>query len=172
MKEYFFKILVAGPGGAGKTSLLCQYIKDHFDERQLMTIGVDFFLKEVQLNSDTNVSLQLWDFGGQKRFRNFAGSYVEGARGALLLIDLTRAFDLERVKKWVDIVRLKRKDLPIVLVGNKADLKENISVKEEHMDEAMELFNIVKRINTSAKTGKNVDKAFETIAKVVLEDNQ
>lgn len=167
MKSYFFKILVAGPGGAGKTSLLRQYIKNKFSESTKMTIGVDFFLKELQLNSDVKVSLQLWDFGGQKHFQNLHKNYVEGAKGALLLIDLTRVFEIERVKKWVDLVRMKKDDLPIVFIGNKVDLKQDIKVDDDLLQKAMEEFNMLDMLKTSAKTGENVDKAFERIAELV-----
>ena len=158
---------MAGPGGAGKTSLLQQYVKNSFSETTKMTIGVDFFLKELRLGSDVDVSLQLWDFGGQRQFREIHGDYVKGARGALLLVDLTRIFEIERVKKWVDLVRFERDDLPIVLIGNKVDLQDLIKVKDEELKYAMEEFNMETMLKTSAKTGKNVDKAFDTIAEIV-----
>ncbi|TFF99778.1 MAG: GTP-binding protein [Promethearchaeota archaeon] len=167
MKNYFFKILVAGPGGAGKTSLLRQYIKNKFNDSQLMTIGVDFYLKELQIDPDINISLQLWDFGGQKHFQDLHKQYVDGAKGALLLIDLTRVFQTEKVKKWVDIVRMKKDDLPIVFIANKVDLEDKIKVKDEELNGAMQEFKMETLLKTSAKTGENVDKAFETIAKVI-----
>ena len=168
-KQYFFKIIVAGPGGAGKTSLLQRYVKNTFSNSTKMTIGVDFFLKEVNMNSDAKVSLQIWDFGGQEHFQGLHGDYVEGAKGALLLIDLTQFFHIKKIKKWVDLVRKEREDLPIVFVGNKVDLKDKIMVDDDLLREKIEKYNMETFLKTSAKTGKNVDKAFEKIAELVYE---
>ena len=82
------KILTAGEGGVGKTTLLHKYIKGEFLADTKMTIGVEFFLKEMNVDG-FDVILQLWDFGGQERFRFLLESYVTGARGALLMFDLT-----------------------------------------------------------------------------------
>lgn len=171
-KKYFFKVLVAGPPGAGKTSLLRRYIKDKFDESSLMTIGVDFYMKPLEINNDIQCSLQLWDFGGQKQFERLHETYVEGASGALILIDLTRVPKMKVVTKWMNLVRLEKKDLPIILLGSKADLKDLIIVDEEFMKKVMDKFNINHYLNTSAKTGKNVDEAFLLIAKQILKKNK
>jgi Ras-related protein Rab-39B len=132
-----------------------------------MTIGVDFYMKELEFDSGVEVSLQLWDLGGQEMFQSLHSDYVEGAKGALLLVDLTRIFEIERVKRWVDIVRMEREDLPIVFIGNKVDLKDLIKVNDQELEHAMEEFNMASYLKTSAKTGENVDKAFRTIAEVV-----
>jgi len=166
-KHFFFKILVAGPGGAGKTSLLRQYIKNTFDKSTKMTIGVDFYLKELEVDSGDLVSLQLWDFGGQEHFQGLHGDYVEGAKGALLLIDLTQFFMVKKVQKWVDLVRSEREDLPIVFIGNKVDIEDKIMVGDDVLEEMMEKHDMATCLKTSAKTGQNVDKAFETIAELV-----
>lgn len=168
-KKYFFKVLVAGPPGAGKTSLLRRYIKDKFDESTIMTIGVDFFLKNLEINENLNCSLQLWDFGGQKQFEKLHETYVEGASGALILIDLTRVPSMEVVDKWMNIVRLEKHDLPVILLGSKSDLKDLIIVDEEFMRKVMDKYSINHYLKTSAKTGINVDKSFEVIAKEILQ---
>lgn len=166
-QHFFFKILVAGPGGVGKTSLLQQYMKNTFDNSTKMTIGVDFYLKELQVDSDVKISLQLWDLGGQKMFQSLHGDYVEGAKGALLLIDLTKFFMVKKVQKWVELVRKEREDLPILFLGNKVDLKDKISVDDEVLKELTEKHNMHSYLKTSAKTGQNVDEAFEKIAELV-----
>jgi len=167
-KKYFFKVLVAGPPGAGKTSFLRRYIKDKFDESIMMTIGVDFYLKVLDFNENLTCSLQLWDFGGQKQFEKLHETYVKGASGALLLIDLTRIPNMNIVIKWMDIVRLEKKDLPVVILGSKADLKELIIVDKGYIKKIMNKFNINHYLKTSAKTGVNVDKAFQFIVEEIL----
>ncbi|TFF99777.1 MAG: GTP-binding protein [Promethearchaeota archaeon] len=172
VKQFFFKILVAGPGGAGKTSLLQQYIKNMFDPSTKMTIGVDFFLKEVDMGTDDKVSLQIWDLGGQKMFQELHKDYVEGAKGALVLIDLTNFFQTKRVQKWVELVRSERKDLPIIFIGNKSDLKDDIMVDDKYLKELTEEHNMDAVLKTSAKTGENVDKAFELLTKAILDNHR
>ena len=64
-KNFFFKVLIIGEGGAGKTTLLTRYIHDKFED-SAMTVGVDFYLKELEFNND-KCTLQLWDLAGQER---------------------------------------------------------------------------------------------------------
>jgi len=85
-KSIVLKVLTGGDGGVGKTTLLHRYVEGKFSSETKMTIGVEFFLKELMID-DQKVLLQLWDFGGQERFRFLLKSYVIGARGALLMFD-------------------------------------------------------------------------------------
>ena len=130
IRNFVFKLLVAGNGGVGKTTLLRRYVDDIFDESTITTIGVDFFLKEMSLK-EGNCSLQLWDLGGQERFRHLLSNFIMGARGALLLIDLTKMPQMLHILNWVNMVRLHDLDLPIILVGTKLDLEDAITVDDE-----------------------------------------
>ncbi|KKN20596.1 hypothetical protein LCGC14_0933940 [marine sediment metagenome] len=164
MRSFIFKILVGGEGGAGKTSLLRRYVDDFFDDSSVMTVGVDFFTKELNFDN-IHCSLQLWDLGGQKRFRYLLDNYVMGARGALLLFDLTKMPKIGNVLDWVNIVRLHDINLPIILVGTKNDLEDFIAVDDESAIHIKNAFNMINYVKTSAKTGFNVENVFEIIAK-------
>ena len=164
MRSFIFKILVGGEGGAGKTSLLRRYVDDFFDDSSVMTVGVDFFTKELNFDN-IHCSLQLWDLGGQKRFRYLLDNYVMGARGALLLFDLTQMPKIGNILDWVNIVRLHDINLPIILVGTKNDLEDFIAVDDESAIHIKNAFNMINYIKTSAKTGFNVENVFEMIAK-------
>jgi len=168
MRNFIFKILVAGEGGAGKTSLLRRYVDGMFDESNVMTVGVDFFTKDV-LFDNVHCSLQLWDLGGQKRFRYLLDSYVMGARGALLLFDLTRMPKIGDILEWVNITRLHDINLPIFLVGTKNDLEDFIAVDDESALHIKNAFNMIDYIKTSSKTGYNVDNLFDLLAKKLTE---
>lgn len=166
-RNFVFKILVAGDGGVGKTTLLRRFVDDVFDESTITTIGVDFFLKELSLE-DGNCSLQLWDLGGQERFRHLLSNFIMGARGALLLIDLTKMPKMPQILNWVNIVRLHDFDLPIILVGTKLDLEEAITLDDDTALDIKNTFTMLEYIKTSSKTGHNVNLVFESIAKKLM----
>ncbi len=104
MKEMLLKIITAGDGGVGKTTLLYRYVEGKFLTDTKATLGVEFFWKVFNTN-DKQIDLQLWDFGGQQVFRHILKNYASGAHGALLLFDLTNNSSLEQIDEWVDICR-------------------------------------------------------------------
>ncbi len=129
-----------------------------------MTIGVEFFLKEIKIE-DIECTLQLWDFGGQERFRFLLDSYVIGAKGALLMFDLTRMGTLKAIEQWVGILRKYDPELPILFLGTKLDLVEQISVNDEYALEFKEKYNLFDYLKISSKTGENINKALENLLK-------
>ncbi len=167
-KKFILKILTAGEGGVGKTTLLHRYVEGKFSAKTSMTIGVEFFLKEVNID-DTNCTLQLWDFGGQERFRFLLESYVLGAKGALLMFDLTRPMTLENLGQWCDIVRKRDPTLPVLFLGTKLDLKEDISVDDDYAQMFQDEYNLFKYMKVSSKTGENVKEAFEILTREILD---
>lgn len=167
--RYIFKILVAGDGGVGKTSLLVKYVNGTFLADANMTIGINFHVRTCTLDDGRRASLQLWDFGGQERFRFMLPSYTLGAKGAMLLYDSTRFSTLENLREWVDICRTHDKELPILFVGTKIDLKEQRSVDPDYAREQMADLGLFDYVEVSAKTGENVDRAFEMIVRKIFE---
>lgn len=166
-KSIVLKVLTAGEGGVGKTTLLHRYVEGKFSSATKMTIGVEFFLKELMID-DQKVLLQLWDFGGQERFRFLLKSYVIGARGALLMFDLTRAMTLEKIQNWVNICRDENPNLPILFLGSKADLADDINISKDYIMAFKEQFNLYDYLEVSSKTGKNVESAFESVTREIL----
>jgi Ras-related protein Rab-11A len=132
-----------------------------------MTIGVEFFLKELKFDG-IEVVLQIWDFGGQERFRFLLESYAIGAKGALLLFDLTRPITLENLGQWVNICRAENPDLPILFIGSKSDLVGTINISEDYIFQIQEENNFFNFLKISSKTGENVALAFELLAKEIL----
>ena len=168
-KSIVLKVLTAGEGGVGKTTLLHRYVEGKFSSETKMTIGVEFFLKELMID-DQKVLLQLWDFGGQERFRFLLKSYVIGARGALLMFDLTRAMSLERIPEWVNICRKENPNLPILFLGSKADLAEDMNISKDYIMSYKEQFNLYDYLEVSSKTGNNVESAFESVTRKILKN--
>ncbi|MFX0058733.1 MAG: Rab family GTPase [Candidatus Hodarchaeota archaeon] len=172
-KSFVFKILIAGDGGVGKTTLLRRYVDGVFDESTIETVGVDFFLKELKFEDlRLRCSLQLWDLGGQERFRHLLDSFIMGARGALLLFDLTRMPKMDKILNWVNIVRLHDINLPIALVGTKLDLEDAIAVDDEYAFTIKNTFNMIDYFKTSSKNGYNVVEVFEVLAKELMKKSK
>ena len=133
-----------------------------------MTIGVEFFLKEINIDS-LHCTLQLWDFGGQERFRFLLESYVLGAKGALLMFDLTRPMTLENLDQWVNLVRKSDPNLPILFLGTKKDLESEIMVNDDYALSFKEEFGFFDYLRISSKSGENVGEAFNLLTKKILE---
>ncbi len=167
-KKFILKILTAGEGGVGKTTLLHRYVEGKFSADTKMTIGVEFFLKEIDLDGK-QCTLQLWDFGGQERFRFLLESYVLGAKGALLMFDLTRPMTLENLQQWVTICRKGDPNLPILFLGTKLDLENDIMVDDDYAFTFKEQFELFDYMKISSKSGQNVSEAFELLTKKILE---
>ena len=167
--NYTFKLITAGDGGVGKTTMLYRYVEGQFRVDTKMTIGVGFFYKTIDLGDENKYSLQLWDFGGEEHFRALLNSYVSGASAAVLMIDMTRINSLNKIDQWVEICRQEDKNLPILLVGSKMDLEDKISVRDEDAIELKEKYNFVDFIKTSSKSGYNVENVFVKILKSILE---
>ena len=168
VKPTVLKVVTAGDGGVGKTTLLHRYIEGRFLADTRMTIGVEFFLKEITVE-DKTILLQLWDFGGQERFRFLLDRYAMGARGAFLMFDLTRPVTFESIEHWLGIARITDPDMPVLLIGTKSDLMEGPDpIDHSYIEESCKKFNLFHYLKISSKTGENVNLAFEIMAREII----
>lgn len=165
-----FKIVVAGAKNVGKTSLIRRYATGKFSESTLSTIGVDFETKRVQVN-DNEILLNIWDFAGEKKFRTLLPSYVSGASGALMLYDITDRESLKDLEDWINVIsRVPKGPKTKILIEAKADLKDRREVKKEEGENIMSKFDFQgELLSTSAKTGKNVEEAFQMLGREIME---
>ncbi|MFX0065164.1 MAG: GTP-binding protein [Candidatus Hermodarchaeota archaeon] len=167
-KEAFsFKIILIGDGGVGKTSLIRRFIDRKFEAHYLMTIGTNFHMKDIKLEN-TLVKLQIWDFAGQQWHKFIQGSFYRGTAGAIVMFDLTRTETFNpSIINWLDVMQKSTGRLPIVLTGNKVDLTDEIEVmKSDAVAFASKL--ACPYVETSAKTGENVDVAFQKLINSIL----
>jgi small GTP-binding protein len=164
-KEYWIKVVVVGDGGVGKTSLLNRYISSEFMECMKLTVGADFFTQVFDCNACI-IKLQLWDFGGEPRFRFLLPDYCKGAYGVILAFDLTDYTTLHSIDKWMQIIKENTRDPVLILVGTKADIADFLD--EEVIKQFCIVHEIDEFIPTSSKTGENVDFVFhELITRIV-----
>jgi small GTP-binding protein len=171
-KKNIFKILLAGHGGVGKTTLILRAISGNFEESTNITAGVSVSLLKMEakveddippLDESNEIFLQVWDLGGQKQFRFILDTYSKGTEGALLLYDLTHLRSLKDLKEWVEIIRTHNADAEILFVGTKLDEVSNIIVKDEHTSNLIDSLNLCGHIKTSSKTGEGIMTAFKIL---------
>jgi len=159
--EAFYKIILVGDFGVGKTSLLLKYADNSFKEGELVTtIGSDFKTKDVALANGKSVRLQLWDTAGQEKFRTITSSFYRATHGILFVYDITNADSFESIKQWYrEIDRYASDNINKVLVANKADLEAQRAVKHEDAKQYADSLEMA-FFEASAKSGKNVDECF------------
>jgi len=165
--DFLFKSIVVGDGGVGKTALTLRFSKGFFTEDYKMTIGVDFHVKTITINTDEGplrCKLQIWDTGGQERFSSIRPMYYRGSLGALLIFDVTSYESFEHLPQWIEEVRANVKnEIPLLLVGNKSDLIDQRQVNIEEINDFTRKFNLY-YMETSAKTGEGVGDCFYILA--------
>ncbi len=169
--DYLFKSIVVGDGGVGKTALTLRFSKGFFTEDYKMTIGVDFHVKTISIDTlegPIKCKLQLWDTGGQERFSSIRPMYYRGSLGSILVFDLTNSASFEHLPQWIEEVRANIKsDIPVLLIGNKSDLTDQRAVSIEEINNFTRDFNLY-YMETSAKTGDGVGDCFYILACLMI----
>ncbi|MFQ5979526.1 MAG: Rab family GTPase [Candidatus Heimdallarchaeota archaeon] len=168
------KIVLCGPSLVGKTCFSTRFVDGYFDPEMKKTIGVDFSLKNMTITQEVGriaagkeITLQIWDFAGEDRFRNVLPMYVAGTRGLLLAFDLTRPETLRELPIWLNTVRPQiDESIPIVLVGMKSDLKAIVS--EDEIQSFLKECDVNLFITVSSLNGDNVEDCFTLITEEVL----
>ncbi len=157
-----------GDTAVGKTALIQQFVNKTFSGSYKATMGLDISLKEVEVHGMT-VRLQLWDMGGQDSFISLRGRYFSGARGAILVYDTTRPSTFNDLQRWLQELKNNvPRRIPFIILGNKTDLTELVVISEEEEKTWGSEVKSLANFRTSAKTGENVEEAFETLAVEVL----
>ena len=164
--DYLFKCIIVGDGGCGKTAVVVRFSQGFFKEKYKLTIGVEFAVKNITLNGNI-VKLQIWDTGGQDRFQYVRPLYYKGAMGCIVLFDLTNRESFNHIHRWLDEVQKEAGMIPMLLIGNKSDLSDQVVVS---YDEAIELASKLnmKYLESSAKTGDGVKDLFSALAYLMM----
>jgi len=166
--DHLFKILLVGDSGVGKSSLLLRFTDDMFQETFISTIGVDFKIRNVNIEGKT-VKMQIWDTAGQERFRTITSSYYRGAHGIIVVYDITDTVSFNNAKMWLnEIERYACGNVTKLLVGNKADMNDKrvveTAVAKVFADQQGMLFS-----EASAKAGQGVEDAFLALVKAIFD---
>ncbi|XP_044152389.1 ras-related protein Rab-28 isoform X2 [Bufo gargarizans] len=165
------KIVIIGDGACGKTSLAMRFAQESFGKQYKQTVGLDFFLKRIMLPGNLNVTLQVWDIGGQTIGGKMLDKYIYGTQGVLLVYDITNYQSFENLEDWFSMVKKvnEESETPpfVALVGNKIDLEHMRTVKaDKHQRFCQE--NGLGSFFVSAKTGDSVFLCFQRVAAEIL----
>ena len=167
-QELNIKLILIGDSNVGKSTLLLNYTENQFSEEISATIGLENKVKTINIRG-LQTKLQIWDTAGQEKYHSLTKGFFRNTDGILLVFDLTNKDSFNNIKTWINEVENnsdnKTKKL---LVGNKIDMKDNIVVSKNDIDDLCKKKKI-KYIEVSGKENINVSKAFETIVNLIID---
>ncbi|CAF1049754.1 unnamed protein product [Rotaria sordida] len=156
-----FKLILVGDGGVGKTTFVKRHLTGEFEKKYEATVGVNVH----PLNFSTNLGeiiFNVWDTAGQEKFGGLRDGYYIGGQCAIIMFDVTSRITYRNVPNWhKDLIRVCE-NIPIVLCGNKVDVKDRkLKAKSItfHRRNSMQYYDI------SARSNYNFEKPFLWLAR-------
>ena len=169
--DLLFKLILIGDSCVGKSNILLKYLKNEFDPNSRATVGVEFGTKNIIINNK-KIKIQIWDTAGQERYRSITSAYYKGAKGALIVYDITRKCTFDNIDKWISDLKLNGdKNICIVILGNKSDLADKREVSKGDGIKKSEMYKTA-FLETSALNGDNIGKAFDEIIEQIIQNNK
>ena len=166
--EYAFKLILGGEGGVGKTSMVHRFVEDAFQTDYKSTIGTSIMKKECEFEGlDSKVRFVIWDLAGQAQFKRVRRSYLSNAETGILVFDVTRKETYDKIESWFKEIMDASPTISLILVANKVDIEGERLVTTEQGEGLAEKLNL-SYIETSAKTGENIDDAFKMLALQII----
>jgi len=156
------KVVILGHFGVGKTSLIRQFVDEQFSEDYLVTVGVHVKKKEVSVNKKL-ITLVIWDVEGNTAIEKVRKSYLLGAHGFIYVFDISRPETYQDIESELKYMQEHHSNIPLQIIGNKSDMF-NDTINKDYF--SAEKFNNC--LFTSAKTGENVEIAFQELSKNML----
>lgn len=167
MENISFKAIVLGEQGVGKSSLLYKYITHEFNDNLEPSIGVEYFkinlIKKIDNDINFNLKGHFWDISGNKKFIKITKNYLNNYDIAILVF--SDILSLINLTYWIDIARINNTQKPAILVYNKFDTNNEISI--ETINKFMNDFHIFHFIQISTHLNYNIDNLFEYIKDLI-----
>lgn len=160
------KVCLLGAFAVGKTSLVQRYVHSIFSEKYHTTVGVRIEKTQVRAN-DTDVDLIIWDLHGEDDFQHVRLSYLKGSSGCIYVADGTREKTLVTALNLKKLAENTIGEIPCVLVINKLDLKDQWEINPLVLDDMNRKGMMI--FQTRAKTGEEVQQAFQLLAQKMME---
>ena len=170
-KEAKYKILILGDSKVGKSCFLTRYADKTYQEDYLSTIGMDYKIKNYELENGDIIKLYIWDTAGQDRFRSITSNYYKGADGIILIYDITKQETFNNVRNWITSIKEEAPaKVVLILVGNKVDDEKNRAVPKSEGEKIADEYNLP-FLECSAKSDINVTETFDVLVKKIVEIN-
>ncbi|PFX23835.1 Ras-related protein Rab-10 [Stylophora pistillata] len=165
--DHFFKLLLIGDSGVGKTCIIFRFAENTFNPTFISTIGIDFKIRTLEIGGK-KIKLQIWDTAGQERFHTITTAYYRGALGIMMVYDVTNEKTFHNISKWMrKIEENANEDVERILVANKCDLESQRQVTRER-GEMLAKNHHIRHVETSALSSNNVDHAFTLLTQDIL----
>lgn len=156
-----FKLVLVGDGGVGKTTLVKRHLTGEFEKKYIPTLGVEVHPLRFNTNCG-NLCFNVWDTAGQEKFGGLRDGYYIQGNCAIIMFDVTSRITYKNVPNWHrDIIRVCE-NIPIVLVGNKVDIKERMVKARNiqfHRKKNLQYYDL------SARSNYNFEKPFLWLAR-------
>ena len=166
-EDYLFKIIILGDCAVGKSNIASKYSKNIFNKSSKSTIGVELITKIFRYEGKI-IKVNIWDTAGQERFTSMITTYYKGAKGALLVYDITRKYTFDNIDKWIkELISINSNKISISLIGNKSDLSLLRQVSKDEAEKKANKYGI-KFYETSALDSTNIKNAFEDMIKDIF----
>ena len=161
-RQNVFKVVFCGNSQAGKTSIICRHCTGRMDQIIHATVAADFIANTIY-SGDREIKLHIWDTAGQEEYQALGSLYFRSTVLAVVVYDLKSSTPLDDVKKWVNRMHEAEEKAIIVVLGNKADIVTEYPT--DVPDWCQE--NGFTHFFCSAKTGENINEAFNKIAEIL-----
>ena len=176
-----FKVVLVGDGAVGKTSIRRNYLGKGFITSHIATIGVDFAQKYVTVDGKT-VRLVIWDLAGQTGFERVRKHYYQGCSALILVYSVVNRESFDNMTWWlVEAFKYNQKVPPTAILANKIDVRSSeLQDFEVSTEEGLAFVDMFKArlevpavfIETSAKTGENIQEAFTELTRILIAEDE
>ena len=166
-----FKVCIFGDSGVGKSTLINRYITAKFDRDLKPSLGATVLMKFIETET-MRITLQIWDFAGEERFRSLLPIYAQGSSAAIFMCDISNRDSITNIDKWLltfkEGLNNPNSKFPLIIVGGKLDLEEKRSLSNKDIESIITVRKEFDYLECSSKTGENVDLIFQTIVDKIL----
>ena len=158
-KPQRINIITLGNSAVGKTCFIIRFSDDTFRQNYLATFGMDFRIKQIELENGKICKVYFYDTAGQEKFKSISLNAIKNANGVLLMYDVTNKISFDSISEWMKNIKEEKGDtFPVVLVGNKIDLKEKRVISKEDGQDLADKYGI-SFFETSNLSGENIYEA-------------
>ena len=169
--EYTIKLLIIGDSGVGKSKFIYSFITGEFIQGHIATTAIDLKTSVIELQGK-KIRIQLWDTAGQEKYKSITKNLFLRVQGILVVYDITDENSFKNVKLWIQLIKGDcGEHMPIIILGNKNDLEENRVINKDDAISYAKEENVL-YIETSPKTGENIQNAINEISEKILESSE